>query len=73
MHIFQNSKDIITDINQKGSQNEYNAYLPCWEIGESQLRGFETQSSWFEPLSSQTNDFKIDACHFLAKHWALLG
>ena len=37
-----------------------------WEIGESEPHGFKL---W----SSQTNDFKIDNYHFLAKHSTLLG
>ena len=28
---------------------------------------------WFEPWSTQTSDFKIDTCYFLAMHSALLG
>ena len=37
-----------------------------WEIEESEPREFE-------PWSSLTNDLKIDTCHFLAWHAALLG
>ena len=41
-----------------GWANELSVRLPFWEIGEIQIR--------FDPLSSQTNDLKIDACHLLA-------
>ena len=39
---------------------------PLWEIGES-------EHCVFEPWSSQTNDFKMYARHFLARRSALLG
>ena len=35
--------------------------------------GFESGPRIFEPWSSQTNDFKIDTCCFLARRSALLG
>ena len=34
-------------------------------------RGIQTHG--FEPWSSQTNDLKIDTCHFLAMRSSLLG
>ena len=51
---------------ETGWPNEQNIYLPFWKIGESEPRSFK-------PRSSQTNDFKIDTCRFLARHLALLG
>ena len=50
-----------------GWPNEWSSVcLPFWELGKLKPRGFE---SWL----SQTNDFKIDTCHFLARRSALLG
>ena len=40
---------------QMGWPNELSARFPFWEI------------MGFEPWSSQTNDFKIDICHYLAR------
>ena len=42
------------------------ADLPFWEVGRFGTRGYKL---W----SSQTNDLKIDTCHFLARHSTLLG
>ena len=33
------------------------AHIPFWEIGKCEGRGFKSGSS-------QTDDFKIDTCHF---------
>ena len=44
--------------------DECSVHLSFWEIREF-------GPEWVEP--SQTNDFKIDTCHFLARHSALLG
>ena len=56
---------IIVEI-KSGWLNEYSAHLPFWEIEESEDHGFET---W----SSETKDYKIDTCRFLAERLALLG
>ena len=59
--------------NQMGWPNEQSTRLPCWKIRESEPRGFKSRPCRFEPWSSQINGFKIDTCHLLAKHSALLG
>ena len=47
---------------------------PCGvEMEESKDREFESGVCGFETWSSQTNYFKIDTCHFLAKCSALIG
>ena len=51
---------------QMGWPHEVSVRLPFWEI-----RLFGPHD--FEPWSSQTNDLKIDTCHFLARYSALLG
>ena len=56
-----------------GWPNEYSAHLPFWEIGESEGHGFESGTRRFETWSSQTKDFKIDTCRFLAWCSALIG
>ena len=43
------------------------------EIRESEGHGFESGTQGFETWSSQTKDFQIDTCHFLAWRSALLG
>ena len=52
---------------QSGWLNVQSAYLPFWEDGESEDHGFESRA-W----SSQTKNFKIDTCLFLAWRSALL-
>ena len=37
------------------------------------LEDHGTRTHWFEPGSIQTNNFKIDPCHFLARRSTLLG
>ena len=49
---------------QTGWPNKESARLQFWEIEESEPYGFEC---W----SSETNDVKIDNCHFLARCSAL--
>ena len=55
------------------SGGQMSSRLPFWEIGESEYRGFETSACGFETWLSQTNDFKIDTCCFLAWSSALIG
>ena len=47
---------------------------PClcrWVVREM-CCSWDGRMSWgSEPWSSQTNDLKIDTCHFLARYWAL--
>ena len=47
--------------------------LSFWETGDSEGHGFESRPRIFKSWSSQTNDFKIDACSFLAWRLVLLG
>ena len=64
---------LTSKLNQSWWLNEYSTRLPFWEIGESVRRGFESGPRCFKPWSSQTNDFKIDTCRFLACQSTLLG
>ena len=50
--------------------NEQSIHL---RSGNLQVAGSNPDLTVFEPWSSQTNDFKIDTCHFLAWLSALLG
>ena len=52
-----------------GGMTEWVEWGSASRFGE--IGGFK--SIWFKPWWSQTNDFKIDTCRFLARQLALLG
>ena len=64
MHLLLSIHNTTPD--QTGWPYEQSIRLSIWEIGES-------KPCKFKPRSSQTNDFKIDACHFQAGAWHCQG
>ena len=52
--------------------DESSVCLPCWKMGGSEPRGFQSGSGGFDPWSSQTNNCKIDTWRFLVWRLALV-
>ena len=69
--LFPNS--MMFSISMSKARGSDSPILPRWKIVEYKPRGFKSRPCGFEPWSSQTNDFKMYACRFLARHSTSLG
>ena len=57
------NQDITWKVYSRHDDNNQACWTSAqWEIGKSEGRGFKTGPRIFNPMSSQTNDFKIDTC-----------